>query len=406
VFLPLYLGIAIYLLWGDTLAVRSYFSDIWSATQFRDAALDSYAERQIRKDTRQGVQIMAALSLLVNIVVWLWVASQSTNSLTLYSHVVLAILSLHVLISARFVDDVRALHGLGMVLLIVSALAITFIAHRTSTLSIGMMAAIIMLFISIPLIPWALREAAIVVGLTILLLTSSLISIPGRFNLEAIWLLQLLVFGSTLIVAILVARNTAVRKQDMQARFELDNARKEMELLSLKDPLTGAWNRRYLDSHFPKMAQKCRDKGKALHVAVLDIDDFKGINDTYGHQLADQILESLGAVFSEQLGDEGSFIRLGGDEFLILPCNDDLEALISRAVAALHDKPAARTIAARREISLSAGFASAGPTEDASPEKLYMMADKALYSMKRERQPKRMIVDLDDTFNRTGKWKV
>ena len=405
-FLPLYLGIAIYLLWGDTLAVRSYFSDIWSATEFRNADLDSYAERQIRKDTRQGVQIMAALSLLVNIVVWLWVARQSMNSLTLYSHFVLAILSLHVLISARFVDDIRALHGLGMVLLIVSALAITFIAHRTSTLSIGMMAAIIMLFISIPLIPWALREAAIVVGLTILLLTSSLISVPDRFNLEAIWLLQLLVFGSTLIVAILVARNTAVRKQDMETRFELENARKEMHLLSLKDHLTGAWNRRYLDTHFPGMAQECREKRKTLHVAVMDIDDFKGINDAYGHQLADQVLATLGSVFIRKLGGNGRLIRLGGDEFLILYCNDDLEDVIKQAVDELHFEPSIRELARERTISLSAGFASASPDEEADPKRLYMTADQALYAMKRERKPAKPAVELDDTFNRTGRWNL
>lgn len=396
------------MLWGIALAVRSYFSDIWSATDFRNEALDSYAERQIRKDTRQGVQIMATLSLLVNIVVWLWVARQSASSLTLYSHGVLAVLSLHVLISARFVDDVRALHGLGMVLLIVSALAITFIAHRTGSISIGMMAAIIMLFISVPLIPWAMREAAIVVVLTILLLTSSLISVPGRFNLEAIWLLQLLVFGSTLIVIVLVARNTAVRKQDMQARFELENARKEMQLLSLTDHLTGAWNRRYLDTQFPVMAEKCREQGKTLHVAVLDIDDFKGINDQYGHQLADLVLASLGDIFIRRLGDVGSLVRLGGDEFLILYCGEDLEGVIAKTVADLHNESFASEIAHERNITLSAGFSSSAPNEIADPDLLYFLADKALYSMKKDRpSPSRSTSDNEkDLLQHTGSWTV
>lgn len=388
------------------MAVKSYLADVWSATDFGSSALASYAEPEIRKDTRQGVQIMASLSLLVHIFVWLWTGRQGASPIAVYTHLMLAALSLHVLISAHFVNDIRALQGLGMVLLVISALAIIFVAHKTGELGIGLMAAIVMLVISVPLVPWALREATTVVGVTIVLLTSSLVSVPGRFNVEALWLLQLLVLGSTLIVSILVARNTAVRKQDMHARFELDKARREMELLSLKDHLTGAWNRRYLDSEFPKIAERCREQRKTLHVAVLDIDDFKKINDEFGHQLADQVLTSLGSVFIGKIGDNGCLIRLGGDEFLILYCENDLEELISRAVHELHDESTIRQIARVRTISLSAGFASAAPNETAVPEQLYVTADKALYSMKRKRKPEHATDELDDTLNRTGSWTI
>ena len=386
--------------------VKDYLADIWSATDFRNAELARYAEPGIREETRHGVQIMASLSLFINIGVWLLAFLNDGSSLHIYSHLALAALSLHVLISARLVDDIRGLQGLGMVLLIVSALAIILIAHRTSDLSIGMMAAIVMLLISVPLVPWALRDATIVIALTILLLISSVISVPGRFNLESIWLLQLLVLGSTVIVGVLVARNTAVRKQDMRARFELEKARKEMELLSLKDHLTGAWNRRYLESEFPRIASKCRDERKTLHVAVLDIDDFKTINDEFGHQLADQVLASLGSGFIRKLENKGFLIRLGGDEFLILYCEDGLEELISQTIDELHDEPAIRQITRIRNVSLSAGFASAAPNERADPNKLYVTADKALYSMKRKRKPERADEELDDTFNRTGNWTI
>jgi len=391
------------------LGVTNYLADVWSATDFRNAELARYAEPGIREETRQGLQIMASLSLFINILVWLWTSRNSAESLHIYSHLALAALSLHVLISARFVDDIRALQGLGMVLLVVSALAIILVAHRTSDLSIGMMAAIVMLLISVPLVPWALRDATIVVVLTILLLTASVMSVPGRFNLESLWLLQLLVVGSTVIVGVLVARNTAVRKQDMRARFELENAREAMEMLSLKDHLTGAWNRRYLEAQFPKIAKKCREQRRTLHVAVLDIDDFKGINDQYGHQLADAVLMSLGEIFIRRLGEVGSLVRLGGDEFLILYCGNDLEGLIGRVVSELHNETAVRKIADEREISLSAGFSSASPNEMADPDKLYMLADKALYQMKRERQPARRIDnnrDIDDTLTRTGIWRL
>lgn len=388
------------------MAVKDYLADIWSATDFRNAELARYAEPEIRDETRHGVQIMASLSLFINIGVWLFVSMNGAGTLHVYSHLALAALSLHVLISARFVDDIRALQGLGMVLLVVSALAIILIAHRTGDLSIGMMAAIVMLMISVPLVPWALRDAAIVVILTILLLVSSVMSVPGRFEVESIWLLQLLVLGSAIVVGLLVAKNTAVRKQDMRARFELEKARREMELLSLKDHLTGAWNRRYLDTEFPKIAEECRKQRKHLHVAVLDIDDFKRINDDFGHQLADQVLASLGSVFIRKLGSNGCLIRLGGDEFLILYCADDLEELIRQTVDELHDQPAIRQIARVRTISLSAGFASAGPHERAEPKQLFVTADKALYSMKRQRHRASPVETLDDTVSRTGSWTL
>ncbi len=388
------------------MAVKDYIADIWSATDFRNAELARYAEPEIREETRHGVQIMASLSLFINIGVWLFVSMNGAGSLHTYSHLALAALSLHVLISARFVDDIRALQGLGMVLLVVSALAIILIAHRTSDLSIGMMAAIVMLLISVPLVPWALRDAAIVVVLTILLLISSVMSVPGRFELESIWLLQLLVLGSAIVVGLLVAKNTAVRKQDMRARFELEKARREMELLSLRDHLTGAWNRRYLETEFPKIAEKCRKERKILHIAVLDIDDFKRINDDFGHQLADQVLASLGSVFIRRLGSNGHLVRLGGDEFLILYCENDLEELISQTVDELHNEPAISQIARVCTISLSAGFASAGPNEKAEPKQLFVTADKALYAMKRQRQRTRPVEELDDTVNRTGRWTL
>lgn len=379
---------------------------MWSATDFRPQELERYAAPEIRDDTRRGVQIMAALWLLINLVVWLLISSRSGQSVQMYSHLALSALSLHVLISARFVDDVRTLQALGMVLLIVSALAIVLIAHRTNDLSIGMMAAIVMLFISVPIVPWALREATIVVGLTILLLTSSIMSVSGRFSLEAFWLLELLVLGSTVVVAVLVAMNTAIRKQHMRARFELDTARKAMQLLSLKDHLTGAWNRRYLDAEFPNVAKKCREQQKTLHVAVLDIDDFKGINDKYGHQLADNVLTSLGEIFIRHLGNAGSLIRLGGDEFLILYCGNDLEELIGKVVSELHHEESIRKIAGERKISLSAGFSSARPDETADPDELYLLADNALYSMKEKRQRGRRYEQADTAFARTGVWTV
>lgn len=383
--------------------MTSYLANIWSATEFRTAELASYAEPQIRKDTRHGIQILALLSLSMNICVGLLVARNATGALPLYSQIALVVLSLHILISARFVDDIGALQGLGMVLLIVTALAIIFIAHGTGELSIGMMAAIVMLLISIPLVPWALREATIVIGLTIVLLTSSLVSVPGRFNQEAFWLLELLVLGSTVIVGILVARNTAVRKQDIRVRFELESARREMELLSLKDHLTGAWNRRYLAESFAKYACQCLEQEKTVHVAILDIDDFKGVNDRFGHDIGDEILVNVAETFVRLIGNRGHLIRLGGDEFQIVYCGDDLDELINSAVSALQQNTIVNELTSERTITLSAGIASTATGQLADLADLYKRADCALYEAKQECPA---VAGLTSDLTHTGTWKL
>jgi len=362
--------------------------------------MDGYAEQQLSTDIRQGVQIMALLSLVIQATAAVLAWYSGAGSAYLYTNFVLGTLSLHVLISANYVRDIQALQMLGMVLLLVTALAISFLAHRVGDLHVGMMAAVIMLFISIPVVPWALREALTIIGLTYGLLTASLTSVQGRFQSDAIWALQLLIIGSAIIVTIVIGRNTFTRKQDIRSQFQLENARKEMELLSMKDHLTGAWNRRYLEKRLVETLNSCCSQGKTLHVAVLDVDDFKGINDQFGHDVGDDILKGLGEIFVEMLADDGWFIRLGGDEFQIFYCGDGIQELIGKAIARLHDMPVAKKLHGKRTITLSAGFTSTNLGNPIDLNGLYKAADEALYHAKNSRTAP----DLDP--DRTGKWKL
>jgi len=385
------------------LAISTYLANVWSATDFGDPELSGYAEMQLCQDTRFGIQAMAGLSLLMQLCVAVLILTRGLDNIYLSTNLLFGLLSLHVLISAAFLKDVRTLHVLGMAFLIIGALCLTILAHRSGELHVGMMATAVMLFVAIPLVPWALREALIVVGLAYALLTISLVVVPGRFTPESLRIFQLLILGAAVIATVVTARNTSIRRQDLRARFELENAHNDMELLSMQDHLTGAWNRRYLSEKFPEFAQYCLGQQKVMHVAILDIDDFKGINDEFGHQFGDKILMNVADIFVRLLGNQGRLIRLGGDEFQIIYCGDGLDGLIETAIADLQQAFAEAGLTSKRVVSLSAGIVSSEPGQFPDLEALYKAADHALYQEKDNRPAK---LDETNPLARTGTWKL
>ena len=358
------------------------FDDMWSATGFAEPELDTYSLAELLPGTRRGLQVMASFALLVQIGIalyaWLWYDSGQV----LYTNLLLAALSIHIVLSAEAVRDVRTMQVLGIALLVVNAAAVTLLAHRAGELNIGMMAAIVMLFVAIPLVPWALREALIVIGLTYALMAASLLGVPGRFDGESLLVLQMLILGSGVVVAVTSARGNLMRKKELRARYDLEQTRRRMERLSMQDHLTSAWNRRYLQQNFDVIVEQCRADGHTMKMAILDIDDFKDINDQLGHQAGDRLLVRLADVFMRHLGDDGLLVRLGGDEFQILYCGMDLKGLIGRAVAEIQHGAAADGIDRERPITLSAGIATASMQHDVDYDQLYRLADSALYTAK------------------------
>jgi len=385
------------------LAISAYLANVWSATEFGDSELSGYAEEQLCKDTRFGIQVMAGLSLAMQLCVAVVVLVRGLGNPYLYMSLLFGLLSLHVLVSAAYLKDVRTLQALGMTFLIIGAFCLTSIAHQTGELHIGVMAATVMLFVAMPLVPWALRETSIVIGLSYLLLTSSLIVVPGRFDTASLSILQMLVLGAAIVVLVVSARNTFIRRQDLRARFELESAHDAMEILSMQDHLTGAWNRRYLSEKFSEFAQICLERKKAMHVAILDVDDFKGINDEFGHQFGDRILIAVADIFVRLLGSKGRLIRLGGDEFQIIFCGDGLDELIETAIGELQQEFAAAGFATDRTITMSAGIVSSELGKLADLESLYRSADQALY---REKQNRPTGGVESDPLARTGTWKL
>lgn len=228
---------------------------VWSSTRFEDPTITRYAERLMVTETRKGLTVMAVLSLVIQVAAIVLYQRIGVHGSFLYTYGLLALLSIHVIASARFVTDLSALNLLGMILLIITGVAIMTIAHRSGSLNAALMSSIVLLFMVMPIVPWGLREAAIIVGLTYLTFTLSFLSVEGRFDAESLWTVQFLILAAATTAMLTIGRNNLVRKGDIRTRYDLEDAHRELQLISTRDPLTGAWNRRFIEQYFDDYAR-------------------------------------------------------------------------------------------------------------------------------------------------------
>jgi diguanylate cyclase len=178
----------------------------------------------------------------------------------------------------------------------------------------------------------------------------------------------------------------AVRKQVSAAERRIEHLKGELELVNRlvqEDQLTGALNRRGLDDALAREAARAERSGTALCVALIDIDNFKTINDTYGHQVGDVVLAHLIAIIKETIRTHDLIGRYGGEEFLLLLPESRIEeavAVSSRLQRQLALNPLVWG-SQKLAVTFSAGIAARIPAE--SNEALIKRADLALYEAKR-----------------------
>ncbi|MEW6322641.1 MAG: GGDEF domain-containing protein [Acidobacteriota bacterium] len=166
------------------------------------------------------------------------------------------------------------------------------------------------------------------------------------------------------------------------ANVQLGQARDELAALAITDPLTGCYNRRFFADIAPHELEQHRRHGVPLSLLFLDIDRFKQVNDTHGHEVGDQVLAALGGVLQARTREADFVFRWGGDEFLVLLSAEDADARAKAAElrAAFLDSPAARAL--NGLVDLSVGCAAVPPeTRDLGP--LIERADAEMYRRKR-----------------------
>ena len=162
--------------------------------------------------------------------------------------------------------------------------------------------------------------------------------------------------------------------------------RETLRVQSIQDPLTRLYNRRFLEEALEKEVSRSRRHRRPFGVLMLDIDYFKKVNDTHGHDVGDQVLQSLGNYLAGQVRSEDIACRLGGEEFVLIVSEVSREQLVAKAegmCAAIPDVVALPVDDDVLRITVSIGVALF-PDDGDTAQSVLKAADEALYVAKEQ----------------------
>lgn len=161
--------------------------------------------------------------------------------------------------------------------------------------------------------------------------------------------------------------------------------REKLRQQAIRDPLTGLFNKRYLQETLEREVDRSRRKEQPLGVLMLDLDHFKRFNDTYGHALGDELLRAFGQLVLSKIRGEDIACRYGGEEFTLILPDCPLEALLARAEEIRRDVEGLtlkKGETALGPVTVSVG-AAVFPEQGGNAEALLAAADAALYRAKK-----------------------
>lgn len=178
---------------------------------------------------------------------------------------------------------------------------------------------------------------------------------------------------------------TQIRRKRYTERLR-DNVQMSIEA-AITDGLTGLHNRRYMESHLGKLVEQATSRGKELAVLVLDIDYFKSINDTHGHDCGDDVLREFATRVRKSIRGIDLACRIGGEEFVVVMPETDM-AVAATVAERLRRRIAAEPFAIEQgkkmvDVTISIGIATLEPSHDNAAQ-ILKRADQALYRAKRD----------------------
>jgi len=229
---------------------------------------------------------------------------------------------------------------------------------------------------------------------------------------ELYWV-QMLFGMSSILVIILLARfrSATIQKRALRLESEVDRqtaviqgqvkelARQkgQLEKIAVTDDLTGLYNRRYFFRMLTKEWTRQRRYGHPLSILLIDIDDFKSYNDTFGHAIGDQILKKVSIAIQELIRETDTLARYGGEEFILLmPETDQSSALdvANRIRVAVSEISFDSLSGSEIQVQLSGGVSCKHKmTSTLNPDSLIQQADIALYKAKKAGKNQILVFD-------------
>jgi diguanylate cyclase (GGDEF)-like protein len=187
---------------------------------------------------------------------------------------------------------------------------------------------------------------------------------------------------------ILVSRQQLVETLAGHVALALANLRlrESLRAQSIRDPVSGLFNRRYLDETLPREIHRASRDNRTLGIIMCDLDGFKGFNDTYGHAAGDTLLRSFGDLVAKVVRAGDIACRYGGDEFVLILLDTSLDTAQRRAELLLREFR--RIVIQYGDMFLNPGALSLGvssfPAHGTAAGALLRVADEALYRAKGE----------------------
>ena len=207
------------------------------------------------------------------------------------------------------------------------------------------------------------------------------------------WVLITLLFMGALLVGAFVLARAQRRRDALAENLRALNRRleekvrlrtEELQQQAIRDPLTGLFNRRYLDETLPREIHRALREGQELAVVMIDLDHFKAFNDQWGHEAGDSVLLGVAEALLDGLRASDIACRYGGEEILIVMPGADADEAVRRITAiSSHVSNMGARVMGRNlpPVTFSAGVATV-PEHGGNAEMLIRAADRALYMAK------------------------
>ncbi len=172
---------------------------------------------------------------------------------------------------------------------------------------------------------------------------------------------------------------------------ELSYLNDKLSLAANTDPMTGIYNRRYFFDISKKILAVSQRKGISICIAMLDIDNFKDINDTYGHDVGDIVIKKSVSIIQKELREDDTLIRFGGEEFIIMMIDTTLDSTYNLCESIRKNLENSYLIDKDKKITISIGISEFQPN-DKNIDTIVKRADNALYQAKRTGR-NRVVID-------------